>query len=208
MKKLFEKPSFQYTFVLAIVAIVCGLAIGLVNYATEGRIAQNIIDNKLEAYSLVLPGFDKYDEVDVDGDPASVISKVIGKDVDGLIIGYIYEVYATNKFGYMRIVISVNNSGTILGAEFIEINQTLNVNGTKTNLSRYVGASIYDLEPNGDLISGATYSLTTVQVMLADVAVAHRNTVIEPELTYQDWFGMTISNYLNQTLSLSEVTIG
>ena len=108
----------------------------------------------------------------------------------------------------MRIVISVNNSGTILGAEFIEINQTLNVNGTKTNLSRYVGASIYDLEPNGDLISGATYSLTTVQVMLADVAVAHRNTVIEPELTYQDWFGMTISNYLNQTLSLSEVTIG
>ena len=72
MKKLFEKPSFQYTFVLAIVAIVCGLAIGLVNYATEGRIAQNIIDNKLEAYSLVLPGFDKYDEVDVDGDPASV----------------------------------------------------------------------------------------------------------------------------------------
>jgi len=190
MKKLFEIPLFRYTFVLAIVSIVCGLAIGGVNYATEGRIQQNIIDNKVEAYNLVLPEHKTYEEVNVEGDPASIISKVIGKDADGLTIGYIYEVYATNKFGYMRIIISVNNSGTIKGAEFIEINQTLNVAGTKANLSQYVGTSIYDLEPKGDLISGATYSLTTVQAMLNDVAIAHTNTVILPELPYEAWFGM------------------
>ncbi|PKK92472.1 MAG: hypothetical protein CVV62_00165 [Tenericutes bacterium HGW-Tenericutes-7] len=90
----------------------------------------------------------------------------------------------------MRIVISVDASGVIIGADFVEINQTLNVAGTKNNLALYVGTSIYDLEPNGDLSSGATYSLNTVKAILNDVAVAHANTVVAPALPYEDWFGM------------------
>ena len=48
---------------------------------------QNIIDNKVEAYNLVLPEHKTYEEVNVEGDPASIISKVIGKDADGLTMG-------------------------------------------------------------------------------------------------------------------------
>ncbi|PKK96909.1 MAG: hypothetical protein CVV58_03950 [Tenericutes bacterium HGW-Tenericutes-3] len=190
MKKLFEKPLIHYTFVLTIVSIVCGLAIGGVNFITAPIIDDNIAEAKLEAFNLVLPGLGDFEEVSVDGDPATIVSKVIGKNAEGQTIGYIYEAYATNKFGYMRIVISVDASGVIIGADFVEINQTLNVAGTKNNLALYVGTSIYDLEPNGDLSSGATYSLNTVKAILNDVAVAHANTVVAPALPYEDWFGM------------------
>ncbi len=199
MKKLFESPLFHYTFVLAMVSIVCGLAIGGVNAATAQRIQDNIDNAKIEAYNIVLPELDDFDEVSVEGDPATIISKVIGKNEDGQTIGYIYEAYSSNKFGYMRIVVSVDSSGTILGAYFIEINQSLNVSGTKDNLALYVGASIDELEPSGDLSSGATYSLDTVQAMLADIAVAHANTVVAPELPYDAWFGMHYTMEVDNT---------
>ncbi len=199
MKKLFEKPLFHYTFVLAMVSIVCGFAIGGVNAITEPIIENNILVAKVEAFNRVLPGLDVFEEVSVDGDPETIVSKVIGKNESGQIIGYIYEAYATNKFGYMRIVMSISASGTILGADFIEINQSLNVEGTKTNLALYVGTSIAGLEPSGDLVTGATYSLTTVQNMLADIAVAHEHTVIAPEQPYELWFGLSYSMEIDLT---------
>lgn len=195
MKKLFEKPIFHYTFVLTVVAIVCGFAIGGVNAITEPIIENNINQAKEEAYSRVLPGFDidNSDEFGNDGDPESIVSRVIGRNSEGQIIGYIYQAYATNKFGYMRVVVSVSASGTILAADFIEINQSLNVAGTRTNLSLYVGTSITGLEPSGDLVSGATYSLDTLQSMLIDIATAHEHTVIAPDQPYELWFGISYS---------------
>ncbi|MFH0767345.1 MAG: hypothetical protein V1920_04565, partial [Bacillota bacterium] len=193
MRKLFEKPLFHYTFVLAVVSIICGIAIGGVNAITDPIIENNIVEAKKEAFSRVLPGLDTFDEISVEGDPSTIVSKVIGKNEAGQTIGYIYEAYAANKFGYMRIVVSVSASGTILGADFIEINQTYNILGTKTNLSLYVGTSIESLEPSGDLVSGATFSLITLQSMLADIAVAHANTVVAPAQPYELWYGLNYS---------------
>jgi Na+-translocating ferredoxin:NAD+ oxidoreductase RnfG subunit len=189
MKKLFEKPMFHYTFVLTVVALVCGIMIGVVNAITDPIIAENVRVAKVEAYERVLEGIDSFVELDVANDPSTIVSKVEGKDANSAVLGYIYEAYTTNKFGYMRLVISINAQGTILGADFIEINQTYNVEGTKTNLSMYIGSSISDLAPSGDLIAGATGSLTTLKSLLADVAVAHANTVVVPEDPYEVWFG-------------------
>lgn len=189
MKKLFEKPMFHYTFVLTAVALVCGILIGTVNAITSPIIAENVRLAKVEAYERVLEGIDSFTELDVANDPSTIISKVEGKNSSNAVIGYIYEAYTTNKFGYMRLVISVNAGGTILGADFIEINQTYNVEGTKTNLSLYVGSSILDLAPSGDLIAGATGSLTSLKALLGDVATAHANTVVIPDDPYVSWFG-------------------
>jgi len=189
MKKLFEKPMFHYTFVLTVVALVCGILIGSVNAITSPIILENVRLAKVEAYERVLEGIDSFVELDTENDPSTIISKVEGKNSSSAVIGYIYEAYTTNKFGYMRLVISVNAAGTILGADFIEINQTYNVEGTKTNLSLYVGSSISDLAPSGDLVAGATGSLNSLRVLLADVATAHANTVVAPDDPYEAWFG-------------------
>jgi Na+-translocating ferredoxin:NAD+ oxidoreductase RnfG subunit len=163
--------------------------IGGVNAITAPIIEENVRLAKVEAYERVLVGIVTFTELDVQGDPATIVSKVQGKAGNGDVLGYIYEAYTTNKFGYMRLVISVNSSGTILGADFIEINQTYNVLGTKTNLSLYIGSSINDLVPSGDIITGATGSLTALRLLLADVATAHANTVVAPEDPYEVWFG-------------------
>ncbi len=190
MKKLFEKPLFHYTFVLTVVAIVCGIMIGAVNAVTAPIIEENIRKAQAEAYSRVLTGLVSYEDLEAHvNDPSTIVGKVRGLDASNNELGYIYTAYATNKFGYMRIVVAVNAAGTILGADFIEINQTYQVDGTRTNLSRYVGSSIGALAPQGDLVSGATGSLNTVKAMLGDVAIAHANTVVAPADPYVSWFG-------------------
>ena len=175
MKKLFEKnPLFHYTFVLAIISIACGVVIGGVNAITAPIIADNLLRAKVEAYQEVLPSIDTFDEVEVTDDyPTSVQSIAKGLSSGNETLGYIYEVYGTNSYGKMTIVMSVGLDGKIIGAQFLTIEQTLNVPGTRTNLSLYVGSNISDLTPSGDLISGATGSLSTMQGLLADVATAH-----------------------------------
>lgn len=176
MKKLLEKPLFHYTLVLAIVSLVCGLAIGGINAVTAPVIEQNEIDATNAAYQTVLPGYASSTEVTNQGNPQSIESIVEAKDNSGQTIGYIYIAYGANKFGSIKIVVGIDNSGQITGADFISLKQTYKLNETRTNLSYYVGSSITDLIPSGDIISGATYSLVLVQSLLEDVATAYQNT--------------------------------
>ncbi len=190
MRKLLEKPLFHYTLVLTCVAIACGFAIGGVNAITAPIIEQNIIDAKAEAFNLVLPGIVSYDELSVVGDLESIQSKVIGKNANGQVIGYIYEAFGTNKFGSMRLVVGVDPYGTIVGADFIEIQQTYQVNDTRSNLALFVGTAIADLEPSGDIIAGATYSYDLAKSLLEDISVTHASTYVAPAQPYELWFGV------------------
>jgi hypothetical protein len=181
MKKLFEKkPLVYYTFVLAVVSIACGVVIAGVNFFTAPVIADNLLAAKVEAFEAVLEGIDNFDEITLTDDyPSSIQSISKGYDSLNNTLGYIYESYNTNKFGNMTIVVSVGLNGRVLGATFVAIEQSLNVPATRTNLSMYIGSSITSLAPSGDLISGATYSLETLNEMLIDIAVAHSLTVQE-----------------------------
>jgi Na+-translocating ferredoxin:NAD+ oxidoreductase RnfG subunit len=188
MKKLFEKPMFHYTFVLTVVALVCGIMIGLVNAVTSPIIAANIEKAQTEAYKRVLPEIDSFVEITIENGPATVLKAVEAKNASDATIGYIYTAYTTNKFGYMRLVISVGTTGMILGADFIEINQTYLVEGTKTNLSRFVGGSITSLAPSGDIVTGATGSLNSLKALLSDVAAAHAIAAANQD-PLAAWFG-------------------
>jgi hypothetical protein len=181
MKKLFEKkPMVYYTFVLAVVSIACGIVIGGVNALTAPVIADNLYNAKVEAFETVLEGIDTFDELDlIDEYPDTIQSVNKGYDVSKDTLGYIYEVYSTNKFGDMTIVVSVGVDGKVLGATFVAIEQSYNVPQTRTNLSLYIGSNIADLTPTGDILSGATVSLTTLNALLADVAIAHSLTAEE-----------------------------
>ncbi len=205
MKNLLKKPLFHYTLVLMMVSLVCGFAIGGVNAITAPIIEDNITESKEIAFNKVLPGLDKYEELDITGDPDSIQSKVIGKNETGQTIGYIYEAYGNNKFGSMRIVVGVNVFGTIVGADFIEIQQTYQVNGTISNLALFIGTAIADLEPSGDVITGATFSYDLVKDLLSDISITHTNTYETPAQPYEFWFGAdyTIENDLTFTPTTS-----
>ncbi|AUD64309.1 hypothetical protein BK011_00870 [Tenericutes bacterium MZ-XQ] len=201
MKKLFEKkPMLHYTFVLMVISIACGIVIGGVNAVTAPVIADNLLKAKVEAYEEVLPGIDTFDEIEVTEDyPTSIQSIAKGYNVGNDVLGHIYEVYGTNSYGKMTIVVSVGLDGKIIGAQFVTIEQTLNVPGTRTNLSLYVGSNITALEPSGDFISGATGSLSTVQGLLADVATAHALTggevIVDPlDEAYGEGYTLEVDN--------------
>lgn len=190
MKKLFaEKPLIHYTFVLTIVALVCGLVIGGVNAVTAPIIADNVYRAKLEAYQEVVPELVSFEELSLlDGAPASLVSKVEVFDKEltdetKQTIAFIYEVYQTNKFGQIRFVVSVSSTGEILGASFITLEQTYKVDATTRNLQDFVGLNLSNLGAVADLETGATGSLNTLKAMFADVAVEFAESQPEPAFT-------------------------
>jgi len=188
MKKLFAKPMFHYTFVLTCVALVMGLMIGVVNAITAPIIEENLRKARVAAYQLVLPEMDTFDDVArIDSDPLSIEAKVVAKNSNGDVVGYIYEAYTTNKYGFMRIVVSVDANGKILGATFIEIRQTLLQDRTENSIISAVGSNIASF----DLIkvAGATGSFTTLQSLLSDIRLAHSKMDIEPSDPMIIWYG-------------------
>lgn len=176
MKKLFEKPMFHYTFVLTMVALVCGLMIGGMNAITAPIIKRNLEEAERKAYQEVLPQgqqFEAIDLKDVTGVPATVTGAVVGKDASNNVVGYIYTANGSNQHGSITIVISVDANGKILGASILSINQTKGIEDTKNNLQSFVGVQIGSTTPAGDIVSGVTNSLNTVKGLLVDISTAH-----------------------------------
>jgi len=180
MKKLFENDIFHYTFVLTVVALACGLVIGGVHAITNPIIQENAMREQIEAYQAVLPELDEYEELDTADDPSTITDKVLGKDSSGNTVGYIFVAEGRNSYGSMRMVVSIDGSGEIVGAQFTAIEQSLNMEGTRNNLQSFVGSSIFALEPTGDIVSGVTGSYNTLLSLLEDIATSYTDLGIEP----------------------------
>lgn len=192
MKKLFEKPMFRYTFVLTMVALVCGLMIGGMNAITAPIIRRNLEETERKAYQQVLPSGQKFDKIildDVQGLPSSIKSAVVGKDNTDKVVGYIYTANGTNQHGSISIVISVDASGKILGASILSINQTKGIEDTNSNLKSFIGVQIGSTTPKGDIVSGVTNSLNTVKALLGDISTAHGLLAGAPADPYVEAFG-------------------
>lgn len=190
MKKLFEKPMFHYTFVLTVVAIVCGLLIGGMNAITAPIIQRNLEEAERRAYQEVLPAGQDFTKLTlVSGVPTSIQSAVEGKNASDQIVGYIYTASGNNQHGSMSIVVSVDATGKILGASILSINQTKGIADTESNLKSFVGSQINSGTPVGDIISGVTNSLNTVKALLNDIAVAHGLLADVPSSPYAALYG-------------------
>jgi Na+-translocating ferredoxin:NAD+ oxidoreductase RnfG subunit len=188
MKKLFEKPLFHYTFVLTVVSIVCGLVIGGVNAITAPIIQGNKDAARALAYSEILVGIESFEELLEESDPVSIRDKVAGFDKDGKLLGYIFEVQATNSYtkgGPMSFVVSVNQQGVIIAVKFLSVNQTF-IPRTIAVLEEYVGLPV-----DSDYTSGATIVITTrtINQMMNDVALAFSTIDTGSTNPLDAWFG-------------------
>jgi hypothetical protein len=199
MKNLFSKyPMLHFTFVLTLIAIVCGIVIGSVNAWTKPIIEENERLATVESYQAVLDGLDDYEPLDIDGDGATITEKVEGYDANDNTIGYIYKASKTNGYGDMTIVIAIAPDGEILGAEFLTLNQTLYLDRTRANLALFVGTNISALTPTGDLQGGASFSRTTMIEILTEIADSFDD-IVQPVSALQD--------STNLIAQISEVTL-
>ncbi len=179
MNKYFEKnPLVHYTIVLTLVAMACGILIAGINAWTSPIIDQNELDRKLTSYQAVIPAMDDFVILDTTGDPSNIEEKVEALDVNDNVIGYIINIDQTNGYGNMQIVMAIEADGTIMSADFLQLNQTLNLDNTRANLQLYVGTNINTLQ-NLDFISGATRSLETLTAMMQDIQTAFSHIDIE-----------------------------
>lgn len=204
MKEFFKKPLVHYTTVLTIVAIICGLLIGGVNAITAPVIKQNEIDAQNKSYQEVLPAGETFEVINLTDAPATVTTAVKGLNASNQVVGYIYIATGTNKHGSMTIAISIDANGKVLGAQFVSIQQTLNVEGTRNNLALFVGTQISALTPDGDLVSGVTNSFNTVKALLTDVATVHAEVAEVPLDPYTVMFGEGFTKEVDSSFVATE----
>jgi hypothetical protein len=206
MKKLFEKDIVRFTFVLTVVSLACGLLIGGVNAITAPIIEQNQLDAKLEAYESVLPGIESFTELETSGDPDTIQDKIEGKDALDAVMGYIFVASANNKYGSMTMVVSVDATGLILGATFSSIEQTYLVDTTRDNLALFIGTSIMDLSPMGDIATGATGSFHTLEDLLADIKASFETLDIPEPVLSEDPYAVMFDESLGFAYSEEDTT--
>lgn len=190
MKKLFEKPMFHYTFVLTLVAIVCGLMIGGMNAITAPIIQRNLEEAERKAFQEVLPEGYNFTKLElVDGIPSTVEGAVLGTDQSNKTVGYIYTATDKNGYGSITIVVSVAPNGTILGTSILSIVQTKDIDGTKNNLNSFIGAEIGSSTPVGDIKAGVSRSLELLKSLLVDISKAHEVMADAPKDPYETAYG-------------------
>lgn len=166
-----SKSPVYFTIVLTIVAIACGLLIGGINAWTAPIIEENNYQRKVASYQAVLPDMNDFTVLSIEDDPASIQEKVEAKNAQGEVIGYIINIDQKNGYGNMQIVIAIAADGTIISADFLQLNQTLNLENTRANLAMYVGSNI-NSSSSFDFLSGATRSLETLTAMMGDIKTA------------------------------------
>ncbi|MDY0074894.1 MAG: hypothetical protein WC992_07045 [Acholeplasmataceae bacterium] len=190
MRKIFEKPMIHYTFVLTVVAIVCGLMIGGMNAITAPIIKRNLEEAQRRAYQQVLPEGQDFMELDlIAGVPSSIQSAVEAKDASSQVIGYIYTAYMKNQHGSITIVVSADTTGKILGTSILAIDQTKGIDDTRNNLNGFVGSNLGVATPIGDITAGVTNSLNTIKALILDMSIAHGLLAGAPADPYVDAYG-------------------
>jgi Na+-translocating ferredoxin:NAD+ oxidoreductase RnfG subunit len=165
MKEFLQKTYVHYAIVLGIVALSCGLLVGLVNFVTTPIIEANNKARIEATYNVIIPSNWKnvvYSEVDENyGD--SVI-KVIQVKTGETIKGYILFVSGKNQYGNVTLAFCFDTSGTIVGSKSVEFLQTRNV----TNSIEYID-SLSTSTPKTEVTSGGTISRKLID-QLVDVA--------------------------------------
>lgn len=177
MKKIKENTLLHYSIVLTIVATFCGFAIGLTNFITAPIIAERLETSELEAYESVMPSVQRIESLE-----EGAVFSVVKAFNDEQMIGYIYTVTETNQYGDFTIITGVDIDGTVLGATFLDYQQTPTLKQiSEENLVLFVGLNILIQSPSAsDVSSGATYSYDSIVRVFSSI-VAFQTALIEGE---------------------------
>ena len=95
-------------------------------------------------------------------DPA-ITKKVVAKDANGKLLGYIYTVAGKNSYGPISLLVGIGADGKLVSAEFLENGQSYGKQvETHVNSSYIPGLTLEEIT-NIDTRCGATYGANTIK---------------------------------------------
>lgn len=110
--------------VLGLITFVCALLLGVINGITKDKIAQNAVETRNAAMSVILPEAESFVDVEVSEDwtaPADknqpTITGVYEAQAGGQTIGYCVEVNPKGFGGALTLIVGINTDGTVAGAQ-------------------------------------------------------------------------------------------
>ena len=115
---------------LTIIAVLAGLALSGVFYATKDTIHEQEVAKETEAYKAVCPGAEGFAETAEDalagteGTTPRVNKAYVARDAAGNTIGYALNVTGKGFGGDVTIALGLSADGTITGISFTELSET------------------------------------------------------------------------------------
>lgn len=116
--------------VLGLITFVCALLLGVINSVTKDKIEQNGIETRNQAMSEIIPDAE-FADVEVPADFATpadknqpVVSGVYKATLDGADAGYCVEVNPKGFGGALKMIVGINQDGTVAGIKVTEASET------------------------------------------------------------------------------------
>ena len=186
------KPKIpQPAWALAVIALLAGVALGVVNYVTAPAIEAQALAANLASYAEVLSGAENigYDDgvtaalEGLDGTEfgrSTINEAVVGTDAAGNVVGCAINVTNSEAFdGTLSLSVGIAPDGTVLGIAFTELNETPGKGmlcDEPDFKDQFAGVQTDAFALNGDVdsVSGATISSASV-VNAVNAALAFYN---------------------------------
>lgn len=136
--------------VLGLITFVCALLLGVINGITKDKIAQNAVETRNAAMSVILPEAESFVDVEVSEEwtaPADknqpTITGVYEAQAGGQTIGYCVEVNPKGFGGALTLIVGINADGTVAGAQVTSHGETpglgAKAQSDKNWIAQYVG---------------------------------------------------------------------
>ncbi|MDR2822062.1 MAG: hypothetical protein LBV58_00720 [Acholeplasmatales bacterium] len=206
MNEFFKKnPIVHYAIVLGLVALLCGLVVGLINYITVPVISENALARKEKAYQEILPVIYKDGSLEENIlDPVGSVTQINKYFVSDEIYSYLYIASGSNSYGNIEVLIAVDQTNKIIGTKYLTLNQTLFVDKTALYLNNFVGTTA-DTFPS-ILNTGASRSKNLIDSLILSIWENHTNVISKLNIKpYDIYFGV---NYdLKEAIQFSS-TVG
>jgi Na+-translocating ferredoxin:NAD+ oxidoreductase RnfG subunit len=160
---------------LFLIAAISGFLLDQVNALTQPVIIEAREERILNAYTTLFPRLSSFEATEI-ADGSAVSSSVVVYDVQGNLLGFIYQVGAVNDHGSIALLVGVNVAGVVVDYVELEFNQTPGVSAPARKSNYGVTFLAQPIERDYDAIDvsiGATRSASTLRDLFAAVSAYH-----------------------------------
>lgn len=188
-----KETIFQDVIVMLLITIVAGFLLGYVNEITKEPISVAAFKEKNQSYQKMFPTADDFEEKILESDIQEEIKGILkthnflGGSVEVLVTvkekdeikGYIITASSSNAYsGNITISLGLDNEGTIIGLDYITINETvgLGMNATEASFKdQFIGKDeeyityVKGIASNKDEISAITSATVTTEAVVEAV---------------------------------------
>jgi Na+-translocating ferredoxin:NAD+ oxidoreductase RnfG subunit len=196
MKKITENKILFHTIIVSIVLFISIFFTVLTNAITSPIIANRILDEQLKAYESLVDDIDHF-TVEL---KTETFEAVLAYDENDETIAVIYIATETNQYGDIVLAYSVDTSGKIVKARFLEYQHTASLKEiTQDNLNLFIGLNLGDVPSSSDLTSGATGSYDS----LVDAFSKGKDHFETLDIAPSDPFSVLADNYAYKEVDTS-----